>query len=76
MKHQAAPAKRRGRTFPDDDFPPKFVRNAHMLAIRRAARDAHRNVCDRDSVECETCRDHAAAIAESKYLLNRGIALP
>jgi len=47
-----------------------------MLAIRRAARDAHRTVCDRDTLECETCGEHAAAIAEAKRLLNHAAELP
>jgi len=29
---------------PDDALPPEFVRRAYTLAIRRAARDAHRAV--------------------------------
>jgi len=70
MKQQAAPAVRRGRPLPDDVYPPDFVRNAYMLAIRRAARDAHRTVCARDAVECDTCREHASAIAEAKRELN------
>ncbi len=76
MKQQAAPAHRRGRPLLDDAFPPDFVRNAYMLAIRRAARDAHRPVCDRDAFECNTCREHAAAIAEAKRALNRGAERP
>jgi len=70
MKQQAAPATRRGRSLPDDAFPPEFVRHAYTLAIRRAARDAHRSVCDRDAVECATCQDHARAIADAKWALN------
>ncbi len=70
MKHEAAPAHRRGRPLLDDAFPPHFVRCAYMLAIRRAARDAHRTICDRDAVECDTCRELASAIAEANYLLN------
>jgi hypothetical protein len=76
MKQQAVPATRRGRALPDEDFPPDFVRRAYMLAIRRAARDAHRTVCDRDTLECETCGEHAAAIAEAKRLLNHAAELP
>jgi len=70
MKQQAAPAIRRGRALPDDAFPADFARNAYMLAIRRAARDVHRTVCGRDALECDTCREHAAAIAEAKQTLN------
>jgi len=70
MKQQAAPATRRGRALSDEDFPPDFVRNAYMLAIRRAARDAHRTLCARDAVECDTCREHVSAIAEAKRELN------
>jgi len=70
MKQQAAPATRRGRALSDDYFPPEFVHHAFMLRIRRAARDAHRTVCDRDAVECDTCREHGAAIAEAKWALN------
>jgi len=70
MKQQAAPVPRRGRALFDDDFAPEFVRHAHMLAIRRAARDAHRSECGRDAVECDICREHAWAIAEAKYALN------
>jgi hypothetical protein len=70
MKQQAAPATRRGRGLPDDAFPPEFVRHAYTLAIRRAARDAHRSVCDRDAVECASCRDHAHGIADAKWALN------
>lgn len=70
MKQQAAPVTSRGRAPCDDAFPPGFIRNAHMLAIRRAARDAHRIVCDRDAVGCMVCCRHAVAIAEAKWLLN------
>jgi len=70
MKQQAVPATCRGRSLPDEDFPPEFVRRAHMLAIQRAARDAHRTVCGRDTLECETCGELMAAIAEAKWALN------
>jgi hypothetical protein len=72
MKQQAVPATRRGRALPDDEFPPDFVRCAYMLAIRRAGRDAHRTMCDRDAVECDACREHTQAIAEAKRALHRG----
>ncbi len=74
MKQQAAPAPSRGRDCCDDAFPPGFLRNAHMLAIRRAARDAHRAVCDHDAVGCSICCHHAAAIAEAKWALNHPTA--
>ncbi len=70
MKQQTAPAMRRGRPLLEEDFPPDFVRNAYMLAIRRAARDAHRTVCDRDAAECDACREHTQRIAEAKRTLN------
>jgi hypothetical protein len=61
---------RRGRDPSDDAFPPEFVRHAYTLAIRRAARDAHRGVCGRDTVECAMCQEHARAIADAKWALN------
>jgi len=70
MKDEAAPVQRRGRPLPDDAFPADFERNAYMLAIRRAARDAHRMLCDRDAVECDVCREHTQRIAEAKRTLN------
>jgi len=73
MKQQAAPAYRRGRALCSDYFSPEFVRHAYMLEIRRAARDAHQTVCDRDAVECDICRDHACAIADAKWTLNPAI---
>jgi len=76
MKKQAAPVNRRGRALADDAFPPDFARNAYTLAIRRAARDAHRTVCDRYALECDTCREYASAIVEAKRLLNHGVNLP
>jgi len=71
MKQHAALVHRRGRALPDEDFPPDFVRSAYTLAIRRAARDSHRAVCDRNTVECDACRDHTQAIAEAKRELSR-----
>ncbi len=47
-----------------------FHRATYMLAIRRAARDAHRSECDLDAVGCEVCREHARDIAEAKRALN------
>lgn len=48
-----------------------FLRSAQVVAIRRAARDAHRSVCDYDAVECSICREHARAIAAAKVALNQ-----
>jgi hypothetical protein len=76
MKHQTAPATRRGRPLPDDAFPAHFVRHAYMLAIRRAARDAHRSECDLDVVGCDICRERARAIAEAKRALNQARHIP
>jgi len=70
MKRQTVPATRRDRALPEDALPPEFVRRAYTLAIRRAARDAHRAVCDRDAVDCTICCEHAAAIAEAKWEVN------
>ena len=49
----------------------QFLRAARELAIRRAARDAHRTECDTDAFECTICRMHAARIAEAKAALRR-----
>lgn len=73
MNHKAAPAARRGRALTDDVFAPEFVRKGDMLAIRRAARDAHRTVCDRDAVECDVCRNHARDISQAKRALNQPV---
>ncbi len=70
MKQEAAPATRRGRALADETFSPEFVRHAYVLAIRRAARDAHRSECERDVVECDACREHARNIADAKRALN------
>ena len=43
-----------------------FLDRAQRLAIRRAARDAHRTVCDRAIDECLTCMEHARSILEAK----------
>ncbi len=66
----AASATRRGRALHDEAFPADFVCNAYMLTLRRAARDAHRTMCDRDAVDCDICRDRACAIADAKWALN------
>jgi hypothetical protein len=70
MKRQAVPARNRDRALPEDALPPEFMRCAYTLAIRRAARDAHRAVCERAAVDCAICCEHAAAIAEAKWALN------
>jgi len=70
MKRQAVAARSRDRALAEDALPPEFARRAYTLAIRRAARDAHRSVCDRDAVDCAICCEHAAAIAEAKWALN------
>ncbi len=72
MKRQAVPATRRDRALPEDALPPQFMRRAYTLAIRRAARDAHRSVCNRDAFDCAICCEHAAAIAKAKWALNHG----
>jgi hypothetical protein len=67
-----AAASPRGRCLsPDPPVSPGFLRSAQTLAIRRAARDAHRSLCDHDSVECSVCREHARMIADAKLALNR-----
>ena len=70
MKRQAAPAARRSRTPADDAASAEFMRNARALAIRKAARDAHRAECDVDAAECDVYHAHARAIAEAKWELN------
>jgi len=70
MNRQAVPATRRDRALPEETLPSEFVCRAYTLAIRRAARDAHRAVCNRAAVDCATCCEHAAAIAEAKWALN------
>ena len=69
MEKRAVPATRRGRLFPG--ISAAFFQAAQELAIRRAARDAHRSECDLDAVECSICRMHAARIAEAKAALRR-----
>lgn len=70
MKQEAAPAQRRGRALPDQGSPPEFVHSAHILAIQLAARDAHRAVCNRDVVECDTCREYESAIRDAELALS------
>lgn len=52
-----------------------FLCAAQELAIRRAARDAHRSECSIDAFDCNTCRMHAACIAEAKAALGRTSSL-
>jgi len=59
MKDEAAPASCRGRAAPEGAVPAPFVHQANTVAVRHAARDAHRSECDRGSVECATCREYA-----------------
>jgi len=49
----------------------EFFCVARGLAIRRAARDAHRTECRIDALECAACRMHAEHIAEAKRSLQR-----
>jgi hypothetical protein len=47
-----------------------FLERAQRLALRRAARDAHRAGCPLDAVDCPICQDHARAITDAKRTLN------
>ena len=49
----------------------EFLHAAREVALRRAARDAHRSECDTDALECSICRMHAARIADAKAALRR-----
>jgi hypothetical protein len=66
MKDQAVSVWGRGRLI---RISAEFLYAARELAIRRAARDAHRSDCDTDALECNICRMHAARIAEAKAAL-------
>jgi hypothetical protein len=68
MEEHAVPVSGRDRV---PGLTPEFVHAAYELAIRRAARDAHRSECRVDALECSICRAHAARIAEAKALLRR-----
>ena len=68
MEERAVPVRSRGRL---PGISPAFLRAARELAIRRAARDAHRSECSVDALECDACRLHAASIAEAKTALRR-----
>jgi hypothetical protein len=69
MNNKAASAQGRGRLI--RSIGADFLCAARGLAIRRAARDAHRTECDADALECSICRMHAARIAEAKAALRR-----
>jgi hypothetical protein len=69
MEERAVPASLRDRPIPGATV--AFFRAAQELAIRRAARDAHRSDCRDDPLECSICRAHVARIAEAKAALQR-----
>ena len=69
MKDKAVSAPVRGRLI--RSISAEFLHAARELAIRRAARDAHRTECETDAFECTICRMHAARIAEAKAALRR-----
>jgi hypothetical protein len=68
MTNKAVAVQRRGRLF---GISAEFLHAARELAIRRAARDAHRSECDTDALECSICRVHATRIADAKTALRR-----
>ncbi len=74
IENKAASVRGRGRRL-IRSISGEFLHAARELAIRRAARDAHRSDCDNDALECSICRMHAARIAEAKAALRRD-ALP
>jgi len=67
--NKAPPARNRGTLL--RSISAEFLHAARELAIRGAARDAHRSDCDTDAFECATCRMHAQRIAEAKAALRR-----
>lgn len=69
MTEQAAPALRRGPVSLIDELTLAFLQRAQRLAIRRAARDAHRADCRYDALDCPTCQEHARAITDAKQSL-------
>lgn len=69
MKDKAVSAQDLGRLI--RGISAEFFHVAHELAMRRAARDAHRSECDAEASECAICRMHAACIAEAKAALRR-----
>jgi hypothetical protein len=68
-KDAVASAIDRGRASPEMD--PVFFSVDWGLAVRCAARDAHRSECLVDALECSVCRAHAERIAEAKFALRR-----
>lgn len=68
MKDQAVSVRGRGRLI---HISAEFLHAARELAIRRAARDAHRSECESDALECSVCRRHATRIADAKAALRR-----
>jgi hypothetical protein len=69
INNKAASARNWGRLI--RSISSEFLHAARELAIRRAARDAHRTECDADAFECSICRMHAASIADAKSALRR-----
>jgi hypothetical protein len=69
INNEAASALGRGRLI--RTISAEFLHAARELAIRRAARDAHRTECHTDAFECSICRIHAVRIAEAKAALRR-----
>jgi hypothetical protein len=45
--------------------------DVRILAIVRAARDAHLSECLLDALDCDSCRAYAARIAEAMVALQR-----
>ena len=72
MKENAASAFGWGRPSCGDTITLAFLQRAQRLAVRRAARDAHRASCNRNAEECPICHEHAQGIAEAKRALNGG----
>jgi hypothetical protein len=70
MSGYAASALRRGRVSREDLASLAFLERAQRLAIRRAARDAHRTECPLDAFDCPICQGHARAITDAKRTLN------
>ena len=74
MKENTASAFGWGRLSSGDTITLAFLQRAQRLAVRRAARDAHRASCNQDAEECPICQEHAHGIAEAKRTLNSGAA--
>jgi len=68
MTNKAVAVQSRGRLI---GISAEFLHAAREVALRRAARDAHRSECDTDALECSICRMHAARIADAKAALRR-----